>query len=474
VVCQVCSKTWPADQAVCPDDGTWLHEQTIMEAQRQRARTPSLDPPGLAGEFPTQTTDHSRPFAQTAAALPAPPPGPPGLLSELPPGARVGEYAIEAKIGEGAMGAVYRAVHPAIGRHVAIKVMTPKLFDEPESVKRFVAEARAVAAIRHPGIVDVFGFGRLPDSRTYLVMEWLEGSSLAARIEHGHVSLEDACDMIRQIARALEAAHAKGIVHRDLKPENVFVQHIDDEKPQCKLLDFGLAKVTNKEDNAVARTRTGQLLGTPLYMSPEQCKAKGVDHRTDIYALGCIAYELLCGRVPFDADNVAELISAHLVAQPPEPLALNPQLPPALDRLLLQMVAKNPEERPTLVEIRRVISSALSRPSQPHLSVRPEDITPPPPTGPGVAMPPGFSTGSSPSIVVPTADSGSTPVPLPVSLPTPSSAASPAGSTLQSGERELPRGDIGPPDMPKMLPWPTIVAVIAIIAGALALVVALR
>jgi serine/threonine protein kinase len=439
-----------------------------MEAQRHRARNPSLEP-ALNTEFPTQTTDHSRPFARTAAALPAPPPGPPGLFSELPRGATVGEYAIESKIGEGAMGTVYRAVHPTIGRHVAIKVMTPKLFDEPESVARFISEARAVAAIRHPGIVDVFGFGRLPDNRTYLVMEWLEGSALSARIAHGKISLEDACDMIRQIARALEAAHAKGIVHRDLKPENVFVHHIDDEKPQCKLLDFGLAKVTNKEDNAVARTRTGQLLGTPLYMSPEQCKAKGVDHRTDIYALGCIAYELLCGRVPFDADNVAELISAHLVAQPPQPLSLNPALPPALDRLLLQMVSKNPDERPSLAEVRRVISGALSRPSQPHLAVRADDITPPPPTGPG-AIPSGFSTGSSPQIAVPPQDSGSTPVPLPVALPTPSSAASLAGNTTGPIVRE----QTPVPEMPPMVPWPTIIAVIAIIAGALALVVALR
>ena len=276
--------------------------------ESQRARRPTL---GEDSARPTQACareDGCRPADRLRCR------------ASCPRARSVGEYEIEAKIGEGAMGTVYRAVHPAIGRHVAIKVMTPKLFDEPESVKRFVAEARAVAAIRHPGIVDVFGFGRLPDDRTYLVMEWLAGSSLAARLAaQASSKSSDACDMIRQIARALEAAHAKGIVHRDLKPENVFVHHIDDEKPQCKLLDFGLAKVTNKEDGLVAKTRTGQLLGTPLYMSPEQCKSKGVDHRTDIYALGCMAYEMLCGRVPFDCDNVAELISAHLVADPPTP-----------------------------------------------------------------------------------------------------------------------------------------------------------
>ncbi|HEY5949845.1 MAG TPA: serine/threonine-protein kinase [Kofleriaceae bacterium] len=362
---------------------------------------------------------------------------------------RCREYEIEAKIGEGAMGTVYRAIHPAIGRHVAIKVMTPKLFDEPESVKRFVAEARAVAAIRHPGIVDVFGFGRLPDNRTYLVMEWLAGSSLAARLQHSKLELEDACDMLRQIARALEAAHSKGIIHRDLKPENVFVHHIDDEKPQCKLLDFGLAKVTNKEDALVARTRTGQLLGTPLYMSPEQCKSKGVDHRTDIYALGCMAYEMLCGRVPFDADNVAELISAHLVSEPPKPTSLKPDLPPALDTLLLAMVAKNPDDRPTLAEVRRTISSVLTRPSEPLLASRGDDLTPVPPSVQFTPLPPGFVSGSAPAIIIPPEHPAAV-----------SSALTPAPPA--------------PAPQPREMPWPGIIGALAIIAVALAVILALR
>ena len=344
-----------------------------MEHISGRGRRPSV------GDFDGQpeVTDRAiKPFAATA------PGGVPGKHEEVAAGTRIGEYEVEAKIGEGAMGTVYRAVHPAIGKHVAIKVMTPKLFDEPESVKRFVAEARAIAAIRHPGIVDIFGFGRVADGRTYLVMEWLDGSSLAARMQQGPLPLEEAIDMLRQIARALEAAHGKGIIHRDLKPENVFIQHIDGEKPQCKLLDFGLAKVTTKEDRLVAKTRTGQMLGTPLYMSPEQCKSKGVDHRTDIYALGCMAYEMLAGRVPFDADNIAELISAHLVAEPPRPSKLAPDISPILDELLFKMIAKNADERPTLADVRRQLSSVLTRPSAPIGAVSAEDLTPPPPTGP--------------------------------------------------------------------------------------------
>jgi serine/threonine-protein kinase len=402
IACQVCGKTWPQDTSICPDDGTWLHEETIMEQQRQRARGPSM-----GDQFGPETPEKNRGLDKTAD-----PGGPAGHSAQISRGTQVGEYVIESKIGEGAMGTVYRAVHPAIGRHVAIKVMTPKLFDEPESVKRFVAEARAVAAIRHPGIVDVFGFGRLPDNRTYLVMEWLKGSSLADEMKKGKLAFDEACDMIRQIARALEAAHSKSVVHRDLKPENVFIHHIDGEKPQCKLLDFGLAKVTNKEDGLVARTRTGQMLGTPLYMSPEQCKSKGVDHRTDIYALGCMAYEMLAGRVPFDCDNVAELISAHLVADPPPASKFDPNISPVLEKLLLQMIAKNPDERPTLAEVRKTISSVLTSRSQPDAAVS-EDVTPPPPTGPFQKLGPGFPTDSSPAIRIPPIDEPAPPAPAP-------------------------------------------------------------
>jgi serine/threonine protein kinase len=365
VVCQVCRKTWPEDHSICPDDGTWLHDQTIMEI-KPRSRRNSLPEFGAGLELTdkqhTPEPIKKRQITQTGmGALTAAIQSTRSL--EITAGTQIGEYQVEAKIGEGAMGTVYRAIHPAIHKRVAIKVMTPKLFDEPESVKRFVAEARAVAAIEHPGIVDVFGFGRIPDGRTYLVMEWLDGKSLGARMDEGPLPFVEVCEVMRQIARALEAAHAKGIVHRDLKPENVFIQRVDDEPPVIKLLDFGLAKTTNKEDALVAKTKTGQLLGTPLYMSPEQCKSKGVDHRTDIYALGCMGYEMLLGRTPFEADNVAELISAHLVGEPPRPSSIKPDLPADLDKLLYNMIAKDPDRRPPLGEVRRVFGMQISRES---------------------------------------------------------------------------------------------------------------
>jgi serine/threonine protein kinase len=297
--------------------------------------------------------------------------------ADLVEGTKVGEYEVEAKIGEGAMGTVYRAKHPAIGKIVAIKVISPRVFAEPDAVKRFVAEARAVAAIRHPGIVHVFGFGRLTDNRTYLTMEWLDGESLGERLQRGPFSLPEALDIVRQIARALEAAHAKDIVHRDLKPDNVFLQTLEDEPPVVKLLDFGLAKVVKRDDMLVARTRTGQILGTPLYMSPEQCRAKNVDHRTDIYALGCMCYELFAGRVPFDHDNSAELISAHLTTEPPRPRSLNQAVSRDLDALLPQMIAKDPDQRPTLADLRKTIQTLSGRVTQPIAAVTPAvDVLP--------------------------------------------------------------------------------------------------
>jgi serine/threonine-protein kinase len=384
VICQVCGKSWPEDQSICPDDGTWLHEQTIMEIKpRTRTRSASVGDFGMALEAteapkpqkvePPERNDKAHPLGKTGLG-PLAKAASTQKHAEIAPGTQIGEYEVETKIGEGAMGTVYRAIHPAIHKRVAIKIMTPKLFDEPESVKRFVAEARAIAAIEHPGIVDVFGFGRIPDGRTYLVMEWLEGKSLGARLQEGPLSWTEACEIIRHIARALEAAHAKNIIHRDLKPENVYLQQIDDDKPLVKLLDFGLAKSTNKEEGLVAKTRTGQLLGTPLYMSPEQCKSKGVDHRTDIYALGCMGYEMLLGKTPFDADNVAELISAHLVTEPPRPSTLKPDIDPDVEKLLFNMVAKDPDKRPGLGEVRRIMGMQLSRPSQPFIATPPDGV----------------------------------------------------------------------------------------------------
>src|SRR5262252_1294511 len=199
----------------------------------------------------------------------------------------VGEYRVLRKIGEGGMGAVYAAVHPVIGKRVAIKVLAPHIASNPELVRRFVDEARAVNKIGHPNIVDIFSFGWLPDRRHYFAMEFLDGQSLAERIKRGSFQPDEARRLLRHICQALEAAHRQGIVHRDLKPDNIWVVEPQHSDSYAKLLDFGIAKLVGDNDTGT-RTQTGVLMGTPAYMSPEQCKGAGVDHRTDIYALGMI------------------------------------------------------------------------------------------------------------------------------------------------------------------------------------------
>jgi serine/threonine protein kinase len=299
--------------------------------------------------------DAPRVGASTALSIGSP--MPPRSMPTLARGLVVGDYEIDTKIGEGAMGEVYSAVHRTIGRRVAIKVIRPRFFDDPDMEARFVREARAVAAIHHPGIVDVFGFGSLDDGRMYLIMEWLNGCSLAARLREGPLDMTAACDVVLQITSALRAAHDQGIVHRDLKPDNVFLEQVEDEKPIVKILDFGLAKRPGEQ--TLTQTRTGQLIGTPLYISPEQARGKDVEASTDIYALGCLAYHLFTGRPPFIADNVADLIASHLHQAPPAPRTIAPHLSAVLDALLLRMMTKDPAGRPSLAEVRRTVQAVV-------------------------------------------------------------------------------------------------------------------
>ena len=232
--------------------------------------------------------------------------------SELQPGTWVGEYQIESKLGQGGMASVYAGTQPVIGKKVAVKVMSRQLCLDPVQVERFIQEARAVNQIGHPNIVDVFAFGALPDGRSYFVMEWLQGETLAARLRRGWLTVPEAVAIMFQICDGLAAAHDKGIVHRDLKPENIFLVPVRNRRMLVKVLDFGIAKLLGRRDARIDRTADGSTPGTPSYMSPEQAKGKDVDHRSDIYALGVCAFEMLCGRLPFvGADAVEISVSAH-------------------------------------------------------------------------------------------------------------------------------------------------------------------
>ncbi len=262
-------------------------------------------------------------------------------------GATVGKYRVIALIGEGGMGAVYRAEHTLIGKRAAIKVLRPELSANDEMVQRFFNEARAAARIEHPGIIDVYDFGR-HDGRAYLVMELLDGEPLSALLARGPLVPDDARRIARQIASALAAAHDASITHRDLKPDNVFLAR--DEAAvggtRVKLLDFGIAKLTEADGSSSVETRTGAVMGTPVYMSPEQCRGTGeVDHRTDLYALGCILYEMLSGRPPFTARGAGELISAHLTERPRSLAQAAPRAPAPMATLVDRLLAKTPSNR---------------------------------------------------------------------------------------------------------------------------------
>jgi serine/threonine-protein kinase len=265
---------------------------------------------------------------------------------ELAPGDKVGEYQIEGKLGEGGFGAVYKAVHPLIGKSAAVKVLGRQFSSNPQMVSRFIAEARAVNQIRHKNIIDIFSFGQLPDGRQYYVMELLDGMPFDKYLrQQGRLTLEQALPILRAVARAVDAAHAKGILHRDLKPENVFLVFDDEGAVSPKLLDFGLVKLLG-ETSGSHKTKTGTPMGTPYYMSPEQVRGKEVDNRTDVYAFGAMTFEVLTGRVPFDGESQMDVLLKHLTNEPPNASELAPGLTPAVDASIKRALAKEPADRP--------------------------------------------------------------------------------------------------------------------------------
>jgi eukaryotic-like serine/threonine-protein kinase len=281
---------------------------------------------------------------------------------ELEPGDLVGEYIVLQKLGEGGFGAVYEAAHPIIGKRAAVKVLHTQYSADEGVTSRFIAEARAVNQIRHKNIVDIFSFGDLADGRHYYVMELLEGVPLEAYLERaGHLPIEECLSILHPIAKALAAAHDAGILHRDLKPENIFLELDDEECVRPKVLDFGLAKLLMPGSLPVHKTRSGTPMGSPRYMSPEQCRGVPVDHRTDIYAFGCIAHRMLTGILPFDAGSALELMMAHVSRQPAAPSQIS-DTDRVFDEPLLKMLEKEPKDRPlSLLEAYESLVVAANR-----------------------------------------------------------------------------------------------------------------
>jgi serine/threonine protein kinase len=270
----------------------------------------------------------------------------------------VGKYRLLAPLGEGGMGTVYRAEHVVLGSPAAVKVLLPQFTADGVVVDRFFQEARAASAIRHAGIVEVFDFGRLDNGQAYIAMELLRGEDLASFLtRRGTLDAPLATQIAMQMLAALNATHVVGVVHRDLKPDNIFLVR-DPGAPgaiRVKLLDFGIAKLVGTPlgvpalgpPGSGARPRTkNMILGTPAYMAPEQCRGGAqIDARADLYAVGCLLFELLTGRPPFVAAGDGEVMAMHIYEPPPRLGSLAPELPRELDALVAKLLTKDPADR---------------------------------------------------------------------------------------------------------------------------------
>jgi eukaryotic-like serine/threonine-protein kinase len=375
---------------ITPDGATQLEIRRrtfpLTPAPPPARPSPSPSPVIDTGEL---TSARKRPTPEAAPAVGRPPSDPPQVrvlsASENPAEALElfrgpseneydrlvgqtldGRYYVEAKIGEGGMGVVFRARHSVIERPLAIKVLKREAMRDHATIRRFVQEAKAASRIGHPNIVDVTDFGTTPDGMTYSVMEFVPGMTLGSAIRHGAPFIAmRAIRITAQIARALAAAHDKGIVHRDLKPENVFLLDRDGRQDFVKIVDFGIAKVTpppgkSKEPRL---TRAGSVFGTPEYMAPEQAAGRSdTDGRVDIYALGVILYEMLCGRVPHRGDSMVRTLAMQMLdpIEPPSRVRPDLQFSPELESIVMRALVKKREQRyQTMGELLEALDTTL-------------------------------------------------------------------------------------------------------------------
>jgi serine/threonine protein kinase len=270
-------------------------------------------------------------------------------LAKLEPDVRVGSYRIVREIGRGGMGTVYEVAHAVLPRRAALKVMHGELLKHPGMATRMVQEASILDEVRHPGIVRVFECSVLPDHRPWIAMELVPGETLAHRIHRlGKLAPEDVAALLAQVADVLAAVHARGIVHRDLKPDNILLTSSDREFP-LRVIDWGVARLGPQAH----LTLDGLTPGTPIYMSPEQAMGKNIGAPCDIYSLGVIAYEALCGHPPFDGRSLAEVVAMHLTSEPSR-LHDKCDAPAKLCDLVHSMLLKQPSRRPVALEVRQV------------------------------------------------------------------------------------------------------------------------
>ncbi len=282
---------------------------------------------------------------------------------DLTPGQTIGQYQIVQKIGEGGMGAVYKADQPSIPRAVVIKVLGSAFADAPDARDRFRRELDMITRLEHPHILPVYDYGEVNDS-PYIVMRFMTGGSLQDRLQGGTMTRSDGLRLLDQVALALDFAHDRGIVHRDLKPANILV----DDAGNAYLADFGLAKsISGTQD----LTATGSTLGSPAYMSPEQARGEKLTRQSDIYAFSILVYRMLSGRLPFEADTAWGFITAHLSEEPVPIRRYAPDLPPAVEAVLADGLAKDPLPRPEratdlMVSLRAGLTAGADVPTSTH------------------------------------------------------------------------------------------------------------
>src|SRR5262249_35286068 len=331
----------------------------------------------------------ARPLASTAPAsggAQSPATGSPLSASGALTGRTLDQkYYLESKLGVGGMGTVYRAGRLLIGDWVAVKVLHPDQMADPQAVERFRREAQAAARLKHPNVVAVYDIDVSGEGLNYLVMELAEGESLRGLVERqGTLAETDAAEIIRQVCAALDEAHRQGVVHRDIKPDNILVRTVPGGL-QVKVLDFGIAAL--RDVTAGRLTRTGAIVGTPHYMSPEHCLGEELDGRSDIYSLGIALFEMLTGVVPFDSPTPTAIVVKHVNEPPPPPRTLNPNISPAVESVVLRALEKRRDARPqTAGEMARELIAAVggAGPVSPHpaMVAAPEVIKPAPITTP--------------------------------------------------------------------------------------------
>jgi serine/threonine-protein kinase len=330
-ICPSCKSGYESGEAFCPEDGTRLVSQSQIAAH------PIANDP-LVG----------------------------AVLAD--------RWKLIRPIGSGGMGVVYEAHHTTLGKRCAVKVLREQVSRDADVVQRFQREAQSASRIGHENIIEIIDFGITPGGASYMVMELLEGRDLAdILLQRGAMSIERAIPILLQCCRALGAAHAKGIVHRDIKPENVFLIDREEHKDFVKIVDFGIAKISDLETpGAPGRklTKTGMIFGTPEYMSTEQAYGRPTDARSDIYGLGVIAYEMFTGRVPFEGETFMAVISQHMLDPPPPMREKNPsiQIPADLEAIIVRTMDKDPDARPqSMAELHDQLLAFLGRAGLGHV-----------------------------------------------------------------------------------------------------------